>query len=99
MNANDVHDAIEVYRKIVKANGVDLFQFNFAGNCLVEVKLEELNDHIVVQLTQSNIPTDDESKQNILNILYIYTKFKIKNKLPKFFKNLISRYIYREYSV
>lgn len=51
--------------KITQANGNDHFQFSFAGNCTVDVKLSEQHEHAVVELTQSNIPTDDASKKNI----------------------------------
>jgi hypothetical protein len=50
---------------VVYANGENLIQFTFAGECLVEVKLTEANHCIVVELTQKNIPTDNNSKQNI----------------------------------
>ncbi len=51
--------------KIIEANGTDLLKFTFAGDCIVEVKLTELEDSVLVELTQSNIPTDDQSKKNI----------------------------------
>lgn len=51
--------------KISEANGRDFIQFTFAGNCLVDVKLSEQGDYVVVELTQKNIPTDDNSKQGI----------------------------------
>jgi hypothetical protein len=51
--------------KIIKANGKDLIQFTFAGDCLVTIKLSEFNEYIIVELTQNNIPTDDESKANV----------------------------------
>ncbi len=51
--------------KITKANGKDLIEFTFAGNCLVEIKLSQLDEYIIVELTQKNIPTDDESKKGI----------------------------------
>jgi len=51
--------------KITNANGKDHFQFTFAGQCLVDVNLNEQYDHTVVELIQSNIPTDDASKQEI----------------------------------
>lgn len=48
---------------ITKANGKDHLQFTFAGDCLVDVRLSEKAGHIIVALTQSNIPTDDTSKK------------------------------------
>ena len=50
---------------IVEANGKDLLKFSFSGNCLVTVKLTEQDDHVMVDLMQSNIPVDENSKQII----------------------------------
>lgn len=51
--------------KITQANGKDFFQFSFAGDCLVDVQLKEIDEHVLVTLTQHNIPTDEKSKFNI----------------------------------
>jgi len=51
--------------KITQANGHDLVEFTFAGDCLVTIQLKEEFDHTVVTLRQHNIPTDDNSKRNI----------------------------------
>jgi uncharacterized protein YndB with AHSA1/START domain len=51
--------------RIVRANGTDRIHFTFAGDCLVEVTLTQENDVVIVSLTQSNIPTDNHSKQGI----------------------------------
>lgn len=51
--------------KIIEANGKDFIQFTFAGECLVDVKLSTQDDYVIVELTQKNIPTDDNSKQGI----------------------------------
>lgn len=51
--------------KITEANGENFIQFTFAGNCLVDIRLSMQEDHVVVQLTQKNIPTDDTSKKGI----------------------------------
>lgn len=51
--------------KITEANGHDFIQFTFAGECLVDVKLANQDDYVIVELTQKNIPTDDSSKQGI----------------------------------
>ena len=53
------------FGKVVMANGKDHFRFTFAGQCVVDVTLSELYGHTVVELTQSNIPTDDKSKEHI----------------------------------
>lgn len=57
-------DATEKGR-FVEENGVDFLKFTFAGDCLVEVKLSQHNDTVIVELTQNNIPTDSESKRGI----------------------------------
>ena len=51
--------------KVIIANGKDHFQFVFAGQCTVDVKLTEQFEHTVVELTQSGIPTDDASMKDI----------------------------------
>ncbi len=53
------------FGKITVANGKNHLQFTFAGQCLVDILLTEELGHTVVALIQTNIPTDDESKQNI----------------------------------
>lgn len=56
---------ITEFGKILESNGKDLFTFYFAGKTKVEVKLSELNNQVLVVLTQSEIPEDDESKKSI----------------------------------
>lgn len=51
--------------KIIDANGKDHIQFTFAGECLVDIKLSMQDDYVIVELTQNNIPTDENSKQGI----------------------------------
>jgi len=51
--------------KITEANGKDHLQFTFAGDCRVDITLTMMEGHVVVQLTQTNIPTDDDSKEKI----------------------------------
>ena len=48
-----------------EANGKDHIQFTFAGDCRVDIKLTEAHDHIIVELSQTNIPTDEKSKKDI----------------------------------
>jgi uncharacterized protein YndB with AHSA1/START domain len=50
--------------EILQANGTNHIQFTFA-NSVVEIKLSQLDDHVIVDLTQKNIPTDNESKRGI----------------------------------
>ena len=57
-----LYDVVEK-GSISKANGIDEFEFSFAGDCVVNIKLKQENDAVVVVLKQSNIPTDDNSKK------------------------------------
>lgn len=50
---------------IIEANGKDVLKFTFAGNCIVEITLEQHQEFVIVKLIQSNIPTDNESKRGI----------------------------------
>ncbi len=59
-----LYDTTE-YGKITDSNGMDYIQFTFAGECLVDIKLYSQDDYVIVELTQNNIPTDDNSKQGI----------------------------------
>ncbi|PWS30836.1 SRPBCC family protein [Pedobacter paludis] len=59
-----------LYREIehgrfTEANGLDFLQFTFAGNCLVDINLRKEFEYVIVELTQKNIPTDDDSKRDI----------------------------------
>jgi uncharacterized protein YndB with AHSA1/START domain len=49
---------------LLRANGKDFIEFTFA-NSIVQVQLIENGDEVMVELTQMNIPTDDDSKKNI----------------------------------
>lgn len=51
--------------RIMEANGSDFIQFTFAGPCLVDIRLTEWHEQVIVELTQKNIPTDDLSKRDI----------------------------------
>ena len=51
--------------RVLEENGKDLLKFTFAGACVVEVKLTQHGDHVLVELTQNEIPADDASKREI----------------------------------
>lgn len=83
--------------EILEANGSDLIKFTFAGDCSVEVKLIPEGEHVVVELNQRNIPTDDNSKKGIrlgcdsgwsfflLNLKSVYEGgLDLRNKNPNF---------------
>jgi hypothetical protein len=91
-----LYDVIEE-GKVTKANGIDHLQFTFAGECLVDVQLKKQGEYVIVELTQKNIPTDDESKLNtrlgcesgwsfyLLNLKSVYEGgVDLRNKNPDF---------------
>ncbi|MFD0964213.1 SRPBCC family protein [Pseudofulvibacter geojedonensis] len=47
---------------ILEANGKDKLVFSFAGDAQVNIQLTQKEDHTLLELTQSNIPTDDTNK-------------------------------------
>lgn len=51
--------------KIVKANGKDSISFTFGSGGVVSVCLKEKKGNTEVELTQSDIPTDENSKMEI----------------------------------
>lgn len=51
--------------KVLQANGRDFVQFTFEGPSIVEVKLRELHEYVLVELTQKEIPLDDHSRQYV----------------------------------
>ncbi len=71
INQNDIYEwswflfDITEKGKILEANGIDLLKFTFAGDCIVEVRLIQNVDNVIVELTQYNIPTDNQSKKGI----------------------------------
>ena len=50
---------------IIEANGKDFISFGFAGQCIVEINLSEVDGMVIIELTQTNIPTDEKSKSDI----------------------------------
>ena len=50
---------------IINANGIDHIEFTFAGNCKVLVELSREENQTLVKLTQTEIPLDNNSKENI----------------------------------
>ncbi|MCE3297125.1 MAG: hypothetical protein K0R65_2839 [Crocinitomicaceae bacterium] len=83
--------------EILEANGTDHIRFTFAGDCIVDVHLSERGDHTIVSLTQSNIPTDELSKERIrlgcdagwsfflVNLKSVYEGgLDLRNKIPEY---------------
>ena len=57
-------DKVTECGKILKANGKDLLQFTFAGNCIVAVKVKKEKRENILELKQENIPTNNKAKVN-----------------------------------
>ena len=53
------------HNDILETNGQDTISFVFAGHCIVTVVIGMIDEEIIVQLTQENIPTGEEGKANI----------------------------------
>ena len=52
--------------EITQANGKDFFEIIFVNFCQVSVSLKEYGTDVLLTLKQYDIPTDDNSKLNIL---------------------------------
>jgi hypothetical protein len=57
-------DDVVEHGEIMEANGKDLFQFRFGDAGICTVKIYEEQGENIVELTQSEIPTDEKGKQN-----------------------------------
>lgn len=56
-------DSVVEKGKVLTANGKDLFRFSFVGDqCTVTVQIKEEAGEQVVELTQENIPLDEQSR-------------------------------------
>jgi len=53
--------------EVTEANGIDTIAFSFAKDCEVRFELSPVGDGTRFVLTQSGIPTDEESQMNIYN--------------------------------
>lgn len=58
-------DDVKEIGKILTANGTDTIKFSFSGNCLITIQTYLERGEMICQLTQSNIPTDEKSKQEL----------------------------------
>lgn len=67
-------DDVSEYGKIVEANGLDRFGFTFTQDSLVSVSLIEEMGEVVVELTQSRIP-EDENRDVYVDCSYGWTFF------------------------
>lgn len=58
-------DTVFEKREVIAVNGKDEIKFTFSGGCLVTVKAVPLGEITVCELTQENIPSDDNPKTNL----------------------------------
>ncbi|MGC4022279.1 MAG: SRPBCC domain-containing protein [Cyclobacteriaceae bacterium] len=58
-------DTVSEQRKVLDANGKDFFQFEFSGGCIVSIRLKEENGFTLVELTQENIPPDENPQAHL----------------------------------
>ncbi|GHN01851.1 hypothetical protein WSM22_33400 [Cytophagales bacterium WSM2-2] len=52
-------------RKVLDANGKDFYQFEFSGGCIVSIRLKKEQDLTIIELTQENIPPDENPRTNL----------------------------------
>jgi len=50
---------------ILEANGMDLFKFSFSGRSIVTVSIRSVKGLTLVELTQENIPQDNDLDSNL----------------------------------
>lgn len=58
-------DEVTERGEIIEANGKNMLQFTFACNCMVTVKTYEEDGETIAELTQENIPADDNPSTNL----------------------------------
>jgi len=58
-------DDVSESRNIRQANGKDFLQFDFSGDCVVSVQIKEEAGETLVELTQENIPADENPETNL----------------------------------
>ena len=59
-------DTVFEKNQILEANGKDFLQFGFSGDCIVSVTLSTYEGETIVELTQENIPEDNNPASNLL---------------------------------
>lgn len=57
-------DDVVEHGEILDCNGKDLFQFRFGDAGICTVKIYDEQDEKIVELTQTDIPTDEKAKQS-----------------------------------
>ena len=59
-------DTVFEKNEVLEANGKDFLQFRFSGDCIVSVKLIAHEQETIVEITQENIPEDNNPASNLL---------------------------------
>src|SRR5579872_6983934 len=54
-------DKLLIKGKVLKANGKNLFSFSFSKNCPVTISIYSEQNETIVELIESNLPTDEET--------------------------------------
>jgi uncharacterized protein YndB with AHSA1/START domain len=58
-------DYVTEEREILEANGKDTIRFTFSAGCPVTVKIIEQGERCLVELTQEEIPPENDPKSNL----------------------------------
>jgi uncharacterized protein YndB with AHSA1/START domain len=61
LSFRDRPDVVILTGKVLKANDKDLFSFTFSKGCPVTVSIYSEHGETIVQLLESNLPTDEET--------------------------------------
>ncbi|HLZ89870.1 MAG TPA: SRPBCC domain-containing protein [Puia sp.] len=54
-------DTVIIKGKVLKANGRNLYSFSFSKECPVTISMYMEHDETIVELIESNLPTDEET--------------------------------------
>ena len=58
-------DSVFEKRIVLDANGKDFFKFKFTGECIVSIRLKEDANQTIIELTQENIPADENPETHL----------------------------------
>ena len=58
-------DDVVEKKEILEANEKNLIRFTFSGDCIVTVNIKEEDGETIIELTQENIPRDDNPSTNL----------------------------------
>jgi len=58
---NSHPEKVAIKGKVLRANGKNLFSFTFSKSCPVTITVYSEHDETIVELIESNLPTDEET--------------------------------------